>query len=364
MKICFLEGDMSRRGGTERMTAIIANELCKDNEVWIISLRLADDDIYYQLNNKIVHHVLRPAAGYTGIIKQIKEIHDFIKMKKIDSVINVDTGMGYYGIMASKGTKAKVITWEHSNYFNNWNSRVFKYIRIFAAKYSDAMIVLTEQDKKNYESNIRSKKTVYVIPNPIERHEFKYDVDSKIILSAGLLLPIKGYDKAIRVAEKVLPQYPGWKWIICGEGPERERLQKMIDEAGISEQMLLVGNVKNMDEKYQKAAMFVMTSEMEGLPMVLLEAKSWGIPMISFDIMTGPRDVIDDEKNGYLIVDYSIEDMAFKIESLINNQELREKFSVNTQEGIEKLELSCILSRWKKVLGHEEKESAFSARSI
>lgn len=352
MKICFLEGDMSRRGGTERMTALLANELCKDNEVWIISLRFEDNEVYYQLNEKIVHHVLRPTNGYVGILKQIKEIHEFIEMNKIDSVINVDTGMGYYGILATKGTKAQVITWEHSNYFNNWNSRIFPYIRKFAAKYSDAMVVLTEQDKRNYESNIKSKKTIYVIPNPIEMHEFKYNGDSKIILSAGLLLPIKGFDKAVRVAEKVLPKYPEWKWIICGDGPERERLQKMIDEAGINEQMQLIGNVKDMDKQYQNAAMFVMTSEMEGLPMVLLEARSWGLPMISFDIMTGPSDIITDKKNGYLIDSYNIEKMTLKIEELISNKALRESFSAKTQEGIEKFELSWILRRWKKVIGY------------
>lgn len=352
MKICFLEGDMSRRGGTERMAALIANELCKDNEIWIISLRLVNKEVYYQLDEKIIHHVLKPSSGYVGTFKQIKEIHDFILHNKIDFVINVDTGMGYYGILAAKGTKAQVITWEHSNYFNNWNSKIFPYIRKFAAKYSDAMVVLTEQDKRNYESNIKSKKPIYVIPNPIEMHEFKYNGDSKIILSAGLLLPIKGFDKAVRVAEKVLPKYPEWKWIICGDGPERERLQKMIDEAGIKEQMLLIGNVKDMDKQYQNAAMFVMTSEMEGLPMVLLEARSWGLPMISFDIMTGPSDIITDKKNGYLIDSYNIEKMTLKIEKLISNKALRESFSAKTQEGIEKFELSWILRRWKKVIGY------------
>lgn len=364
MRICFLEGDMSRQGGTECMTALIANELCKDNDVWVVSLLLTDKEVYYQLNERVVHHVLKPASGYAGIFKQIKEIHGFIKENKIDSVINVDTGMGYYGILAAKGTKAKVITWEHSNYFNNWNSRIFKYIRILAAKYSDAMVVLTEQDKRNYKSNIKSKKPVYVIPNPIERHELKYNIDSRTILSAGLLLPIKGYDKAIRVAAKVLPQYPDWKWIICGEGPERERLQKLIDEAGISEQMLLIGNVKDMDEQYQNAAMFVMTSEMEGLPMVLLEARSWGLPLVSFDIMTGPSDIIDAERDGYLIENYSVDDMALKLEKLINNQGLREEFSLNTQDGIDKFGMSCILERWKKVIGYEEEKSAFSSRSL
>lgn len=350
MKILFLEGDMSRKGGTERMTAMLANALCEKYQVRVISRKFEGDKLFFSLKSKIRHFVLTEHQGKLAIIKQIHEIRNFIKNENIEWVINVDVGMGFYGILASKGTKTKVITWEHGNYYNNWGSRVFPYLRRFAAKYSDAMVVLTERDKQNYKENIKTNKPIYVIANPMKKNDFIYDKRSKIIMSAGLLLPIKGFDRAIQVAAKVLPKYPEWKWIICGEGPERRKLELMIQEFHLEDKMILVGSVQDMDRQYQKAAMYVMTSEMEGLPMVLLEAKSWGLPIVSFDIMTGPSDIIKDGINGYLVELYDIDGMADKIEELVKHQELRQSFSNCSQLDVDKFDFENISEKWEQIL--------------
>ena len=358
MKILFLEGDMSRKGGTERMTAMLANALCEKYQVRVISRKFEGDNMFFSLKPQIQHLVLTEYQGKLAIIKQINEIHNFIKNENVGWVINVDVGIGFYGILAAKGTGAKVITWEHGNFYNNWGSRVFPYFRTFAAKYSDAMVVLTERDKQNYKENIKTNKPIYVIANPMKKNEYQYDVNSKIILSAGLLLPIKGFDKAIQVAAKVLPKYPQWKWVICGEGPERNKLELMIREFHLEDQMLLVGSVQDMDREYQRAAMCVMTSEMEGLPMVLLEAKSWGLPIVSFDIMTGPSDIISDGLNGYLIKSYDIDDMADKVESLIKDGKTRDMFSNNSQYETDKFDFSNIIEKWEQIV--EEKRETIN----
>ena len=258
--------------------------------------------------------------------------------------------MSIYGIPAAWGTKAKVITWEHANYFNNWGSRIFPYIRRFAARHSDAMVVLTEQDKENYETHIPSKVPVYVIANPVQPHEFSYDASSRMILSAGALLPIKGYDRAIEAAKRILPSRPAWKWVICGEGPEREPLERLIREAGLEQQMFLPGTVRDMESQYRRAAMVVMTSHMEGLPMVLLEAKSYGLPLVSFDIMTGPRDIIEDGVNGSLIPPDNVGVMAEKLSSLMDHEEFRVSFSAASQNGIENFEWKRVLGQWETLL--------------
>ena len=350
MNICFLEGDMSRRGGTERMTALLSNALCQNHNVWVISLRMHGQSVFFSLNEKIQHIVLADSSDNPGILKQIQRINSFIKQNHVDWLINVDVGMCIFGIPAAFGTKTKVITWEHGNFYNNWGSRWFPYFRRFAAKHSDAVVVLTEKDKQNYQQNIPSKKPVYVIPNPSERHEYTYNTASKTILSAGLLLPIKGYDKAIEAAAMVLPKHPGWKWVICGEGPERGRLEMIIKEHGLEYQITLLGTVQNMEKQYQNAAFYVMTSQMEGLPMVLLEAKSWGLPIISFDIMTGPSDIIRDGVNGFLVPANDVEKLAEKIELLISSNELRVQFSSQSMLDIDKFDFERIEERWKEIL--------------
>lgn len=350
MNICFLEGDMSRRGGTERMTALLANVFCETDNVWIISTKLAVNEVFFKLDNRVKHKVLSNGNTKFSIVKQIREIKQVIRFNKIDWVINVDVGMSIFGIPAVWGTKAKVITWEHANYYNNWNSKIFPYFRKFAAKHSDAMVVLTEQDRKNYLANVPSRVPIFAIANPAEKHGFCYNAESRIILSAGLLLPIKGYDKAVQAAAKVLPKYPEWKWIICGEGPEREHLEELISQNGLQNQMFLLGTIENMDEQYQKAAMFVMTSEMEGLPMVLLEAKSWGLPLISFDIMTGPNDIIRPDVNGYLIQANDVNALSEYIGKLIQSSEKRRQFSMNSQLDMERFDFDEIIKKWRKIL--------------
>lgn len=350
MRICFLEGDMSRQGGTERMTALLANVLAAHYDVWVIGLKQSWDAVFFPLSETVHYRVLTEAHGKRGILRQIREIHRFIKAEHIDCVINVDVGMGFYGVLAARGTGAKVITWEHGNFFNNWGSRIFPYLRRFAAKHSDALVVLTRQDRENYETHLPRCAPVYVIPNPASPHPFTYRADSRTILSAGLLLPIKGYDRAVELAKRLFPSRPGWQWVICGEGPERENLERAIGEAGLTGRVLLPGTVRDMDRQYQDAALFVMTSHMEGLPMVLLEAKSWGLPLVSFDIETGPRDIISDGVNGCLVRPNDLEEMAEKLAALMDSEPLRRQYSAQSQVGMEAFAWEQILKAWQALL--------------
>ena len=105
-----------------------------------------------------------------------------------------------------------------------------------------------------------------------------------------------------------------------------------------------------METEYRVAAMVVMTSEMEGLPMVLLEAKSWGLPLVSFDIMTGPGEIIRDGVNGYLVPPGDTAALAEKICRLIENEELRRDFSENSQVDIERFDSVEIIEQWEKLI--------------
>ena len=350
MKICILEGDISRGGGTERMAALLANALCIDHEVWLISLNLRDGSVFFELNTAVRHMVLSPAKGKLGMLSQISELQRLLKANHIDRVINVDTGIGIYGILAARSTGAKVITWEHANYFNNWNSRLFPHLRRFAARHSDAVVVLTEQDKQNYGTHITRCAPVYVIPNPVDTRSFTYNTDSRIILSAGLLSPIKRYDRVVELAARLLPSRPEWQWIICGDGPERKSLEQAIDSAGLTGRVLLPGTVRNMDAQYHSAALFVLTSDMEGLPMVLLEAKSHGLPLVSFDIETGPRDIIANGINGDLVQPYDLNEMEQKIAALMDSENLRRQYSEHSSIGLEKFSWDGVLCVWQEVL--------------
>ncbi len=345
MKILLLEGDMSRSGGTERMTAWLANTLCQNHSVTVLSLNMTKPEIFYSLDGNVSHD----AVGEGNVLSKIRKIKKLIRSHGFDVLINVDTGMGYIGILSAKHTRCKTVTWEHSNFHNNWNSKIFPYIRKYAAKHSDAFVTLTERDKKNYESNIKCV-PITVIPNPSDKHDFVYDINSKTILSAGLFNKIKRFDLIIPTAEKVFEKHPDWNWVICGDGPELAAVKKLAKNSSVEKNIIFPGAVKDMSGYYKKAAMYVMTSEAEGLPMVLLEAKSYGLPIVSFDINTGPSDIVRDGENGYLTESGNTELLAQKIIALAGDDELRSRFSKNSQSDMEKFSTEAITESWEKLL--------------
>lgn len=347
MRLVFLEGDMSRAGGTERMTAILANALSRNHSVSIFDLH-GTGTSFFELEDAVSYQTLPQKHPRSAI-------RSMLRKSGADIIINVDPGMAIYGIPASMGMNTKVITWEHSNFYNNWGSRWFPYIRRFAAQFSDAVVVLTKQDKQNYEEAIAHCHRIVVIGNPVEPYETSYETESKILLSAGHLSPIKRFSLIPDIGKFVFARHPDWQWHIYGEGPERTLIEKKICQYGLEKNIILAGLAKSMDKAYRTAAVYVMTSEMEGLPMVLLEAKSYRLPIVSFDIMTGPAEIVRDSVNGYLVESGSIAAMAERICKLIEQPSLRRQFSDATVLDMEKFEKRGIIEQWEKLFSDLKK---------
>lgn len=350
MRICFLEGDMSRTGGTECMTSWLANALSARGAVSVIGLRQASEALFFPLDQAVDYTVAPQYSGKLRIWNQIRWIRRYLLENRIDWVINVDMGMGFYGILAACGTGARVVTWEHGNYYNNWGSRLFPHLRRFAAKRSDAVVLLTQRDRENYLRHIPSCSPVTVIPNPVSPCETSFDPQSRTILSVGHLVPNKGFHRAVEIAARVLKHRTDWSWVICGEGPERDRLEGMIKAAGLEDRILLAGLVTDMDKMYSRAAMMVMTSDLEGLPMVLLEGKAHGLPMVAFDIMTGPSEIIRDGVDGFLVDPFDLETMAQKVGLLMDREELRVRMSESAGVDLERFSEDTILQNWETLL--------------
>ena len=127
-------------------------------------------------------------------------------------------------------------------------------------------------------------------------------------------------------------------------------MEKKISQFGLERNIILTGSVKDMEKIYRSASMYVMTSEMEGLPMVLLEAKSYRLPIVSFDIMTGPSEIVRDGVNGYLVESGDITAMADQICKLIEQPLLRKRFSDATVLDMNKFDRGEIIRQWENLL--------------
>lgn len=355
-KICFLSGDMSRTGGTERVTAMIANELSKKPHYKIHVLSVTNEQMssFFELETTVYHDaVLRQSTVNLkrDYFKVVSGIRQYIKKHEIDILIEVDVICNLYTIPATRFTKTRIISWEHFNYYSNNGSKLRDVSRKLTKYFSNHIITLTEQDRQNYSQSLNVSDKVTCIYNPIQLVEAQpYNTDTKQILSVGRLTYQKGFDLLCEVAKDVLPKHPDWTWVIIGEGEDRAMLEQKIKEYHLENRLILKGNQKEMEPYYRNSSLYVMTSRYEGLPMTLLEAKSYQLPIVSFDCQTGPRDLILNEQNGYLVEDNNIPLMIEKLNKLLSNASLRKEFSSRTLVDIEKFGIDEIISKWISLL--------------
>ncbi|BDR53862.1 hypothetical protein KIM372_17690 [Bombiscardovia nodaiensis] len=171
-----------------------------------------------------------------------------------------------------------------------------------------------------------------------------------MILSIGRLTPQKGFDLLVEVAHVVLPQHPTWEWVVLGSGEQEQKLVELAAETNVGKQLHFVGNVSDVEQYYRQAAMFVLTSRYEGLPMVLLEAKAHRLPVVSFDCETGPSELILDGVNGYLVAEGDCTAMSDCINLLIKNPEERSRFSRSSMDDTERYHVENVKRQWQQLL--------------
>ena len=203
----------------------------------------------------------------------------------------------------------------------------------------------------NYKRKFNVSNKITYIYNPIIYSNNEIcSIESTNIISVGRLSYEKGFDMLCEVAKNILTENTNWTWTILGDGPERLFLETKIKEYNLENRLILAGNVQNIEDYYKKSSIYVMTSRYEGLPMTLLEAKSFSLPIISFDCETGPSEIVKNNVNGFLIKNNNIRDMENNILKLMKDIELRKNFQINSQIDLEKFNLEEVTLKWIKIL--------------
>lgn len=354
INICFHIGNISNCGGTEKVTTQLASLLLNNYEnynIFILSNYYdKDKGPFFKENGNIVYDSLfdKNVNNKLNFLNLIFKLKKFIKKNDIDILIGVDTILSLFDIPAIKGTKCKYIAWEHFNFKYNLGVRLRDIGRKYACKRADAVVVLTDKDKKYFLDNLTVKNKIVRIYNPFfaKESDYHYDKDSNIIMSSGRLTYQKGFDILIDVANELKNKTLDFKWLILGDGEDRKMLEDKIVKYKLQDNVELVGRVKNVDEYYKKSKMFVLTSRFEGLVLVALEAKAYSLPIISFDFDCGPSETIKNNVNGFIIECFDVKKMAEKIYELLNNEKKCIEFSNNAKLDMDKFEPNLIVNEW------------------
>lgn len=354
-KLCFFSGDITRSGGTERVAVQLANALWEDNtyEISFVCLTQQQEKTFYPLNPNIPRHRLsrkwiNPGPGYIPLIGKLRR---FLKEQKIDIIIDIDIVLDVLSIPASRGMQTKVVSWEH--FTADFELSVFYRRRIlkYSVKRSDYIVVLTNGDLKDYQERLGRTNAICHIYNPVAYELTECESKRRnMILSVGRLVQEKGTEYIKEVACKILKQYREWQWIILGDGIEREDLEQFILENNLQNQLILKGNVENVDEYLQQASILVLTSKYEGLSLSLLEARAMKVPCVSFAVKMGPQELIQDGIDGYLVSPFDCDDMAEKIKLLINEPQRRVELAENAFLRMDAFRVENIMKQWLTVL--------------
>lgn len=352
--ICFTISDISTCGGTERVCLRLANALTdKGYHIHILSGETSNHP-FFPCNSKIklsrmLSNRFERKLRYKKWYRRWKCRRYFIK-NKIDVVIDVDVAMSRFTIPAVSGLDIKVISWEQYSVKNSMDSIIWKDAIAYIIEGADAVVTLTKGDMFTYTQAGYKPKRILNIYNPLSFDLMPYEVrTSHKVISMGRISPEKGFDLLLQ-AWKIVEQYiDNWELeIVCATG-DYEQLQRDADTLGLK-RVLCSPPTKDVAGKLKSSGIYACSSRSEGFGLVLTEAASVGLPLLSFDCPIGPREIITNGKNGYLIPYLDVEDFAHQLCNLIQDEDKRFRMGKNAYESCLKFSLNTITNQWINLL--------------
>jgi glycosyltransferase involved in cell wall biosynthesis len=216
----------------------------------------------------------------------------------------------------------------------------------------DALTVLTAFDEDAYRSALEgSSVEVRRLPNGVPRHTgASSDGSSTVVVSAGRLSREKGFDLLVRAWPDVAARHPDWHLRIFGGGPEKEALQSLVDSLGVGNNVHLMGPTNRMLDEMARASLFVLSSRFESFGMVLIEAMSVGLPVVSFDCPRGPREVLTDGEDSVLVPAEDVPALAAAVNEMIDDPVRRQQLSAAALRTAERYSLESVGRLWEDLL--------------
>jgi len=253
-------------------------------------------------------------------------------------------------VISKKLYKTPYVLWGRGSdvYLPHWSTKLTSKI---AMKNADSVIALTEDMRQAMRSVY--DRNIAVIPNGInlKEHTEKRPVKevecfSKNVLFVGRLHPIKGVQYLLQAMKIVHEKMPDVKLILVGDGEERERLESLTDSLEIQECVEFVGRVphERVTDYMNQSDIFVLPSLSEGFPVTILEAMTCGLPIVATRVR-GVLDIIENDINGYLVDSMNPEQIAWALQKILENEQLRENISSNNRDEAEKYSWDKVVIR-------------------
>lgn len=358
MHIVYLAERIDITGGIERSMTTRVNYLIKkyNYKITIVCTEKNTGIPAYDIDDSVSIIFLDSLTTKWSVVGRIylrfQQANMILNNLNPDLIISVKYTLHnlFFKLLPSKSKLISEMRETKENYNQNKNhsikTKLNSYIRDYILKNQDVMIVLTEADKKSWNfSNIK------VVPNPqtIESKEVS-NLLMKQVLAIGRLNKVKGFDKLIEVWNIVNKAHPDWNLKICGEGEEYQYLSSRIKQLNLQNNIILTNKFVSVVPEFLNSSIFVLTSQFEAFGNVLVEAKTCGVPIVSFDAPNGPKEIIVQGKDGFIVELNNIEKMAEKIIYLIKNQRIRTQMGRFAKNDSMRFSVKTILELYNYIL--------------
>lgn len=340
-------------GGAARVMSILADSLLEKNmEVEILSF--LDRNDRYKINDKIKITVLN-CKSKNKIFQKIERIlklrKEIKKNKKDTTIISFEYFVNMQTIIAKMFLKNKLIVSERNDPERTGNGKIMKHLRNILYKFSNCLVCQTEDAKLYFPKSIQNKTVVIqnpIMPNLPNRFEGNR---KREIVTFCRVEKQKNLTMLVDAFKLISEEYPDYKLIIYGDGSEKINLENYIDSKCLKQQVKLQGFIQNIHNEILNSAMFVSSSDYEGISNSMLEAMGIGLPTICTDCPCGgARMMIENEENGILVPVGNTIALYEAMKKVIENPEFAEKISKNAVKINERLEQNRICRKWMKLI--------------
>ncbi|MYM60719.1 glycosyltransferase [Vibrio sp. OCN044] len=326
--------DIELNGGIEKSTLNLKDNLVSfygEDNVKIVSIRNDNKD-----------SIFSNISFLKKLSKTFKSGDVVISMyDRISILLSIIFGIGF-----RNNKKPKLISFQHADYYAH--SLSVRLLRILSYKFVDKIVTLTKKDASLY----HNKKAVCTIPNSIPdiTIETPHWSDRNIdFISVGRLVEVKQFNYVVDLIP-IINDEVSYRFNIYGDGPERTNLEKKVVNLGLEVDEVLKGNIDNVFLPMKNSKVLLVTSQRESFSMVIIEAMLCGCIVISFDCETGPREIITDNHDGFLVRPNDLNAIKEIFDFLIRNADEAERISANAKLTAEKYKNSNVLKNWIEII--------------
>ena len=363
MKIIFLTDQTYLHGGIEKVLSTKANFLAEKyhHQVTVVTTEQKGNNPCYSFSEKIDHRDIavnyRRDKSFFHPLNLIKAIKHFFKIKKLikqlqpDVLVVSNYSFDFYFLPYILPNIPKIKEFHSSRYLDanretpkNIKEKVMAILSRNAENKYHQLVVLNPAEKEFYNS-----KKITVIPNPVPMSDLKVNVQNKKIIAVGRISPVKNFGELIDIFNEVRNELKDWELHFYGEDylETQKKLEQKIAEYQLEQQVKFMGTTDNILKTMQEYSVYAMTSETECFPMVLLEALSVGLPIISYNCPTGPQFIISNNEDGFLV--QHKEEFKLKLKKLTSDVELRQCFSQNGKEHAKRYSDQEVMKLWNNL---------------